>query len=321
MKFVTFAMLDALIDVHSRTCGLVYTRKASLDHLPKILILSTEWSIRNKAIAVIDLIDLVPMSEGPNLNLSFPPACLQVLCRKSLMFSELMSNQKLPSYPPKELISWSTSRFPSLLIFCLTALLQAMTGQRDWWPHQSWVRLFIFFPFFWSQNAIVTKWAFFKRLRLLCLITLSFGSLKTMWSKEILFVRPLVWVLENSHALIAKKKAPTIRLSMYSACLPGIWTSLELPLQILVWWWLVGLEEDLSPQRLGRGLVAGGSKTIDQRSLPWCAGDFSGYASRTLHPKSLRHFWESTIPCLSYACQEGSPADRTLLLWVWQRNT
>jgi hypothetical protein len=44
--------------------GRMYTRKASDDHLPNIIILATEWFIRKRPIAAPDLRDLVPISSA-----------------------------------------------------------------------------------------------------------------------------------------------------------------------------------------------------------------------------------------------------------------
>ena len=48
--------------VHSRTCGRMYTRKASEDHRPRIMIFAALWSIRKSAMAAPERIDRFPIS-------------------------------------------------------------------------------------------------------------------------------------------------------------------------------------------------------------------------------------------------------------------
>ena len=50
--------------VHSRTWGRIYTRKASDDQRPRIMIFAVEWFMRKRAMAAPDLRDRLPISEG-----------------------------------------------------------------------------------------------------------------------------------------------------------------------------------------------------------------------------------------------------------------
>jgi hypothetical protein len=50
--------------VHSSTCGRMYTRKASEDQRPRIMILAELWSIRKRAMAAPERIDRFPISWG-----------------------------------------------------------------------------------------------------------------------------------------------------------------------------------------------------------------------------------------------------------------
>jgi hypothetical protein len=62
-----------MLFVHSRTWGRMYTRKASDDHRPRIIILAVEMSFMKSAMAAPDRIDLLPISWGSNPKVALPP--------------------------------------------------------------------------------------------------------------------------------------------------------------------------------------------------------------------------------------------------------
>ena len=97
-----FLIMSALmLFVHSRTCGLIYTRNASDDHLPRISIFETGWFlIRNSPIlAAPDRIDRVPISFAENPNAASPPPRVQTDLRVVLRSVEVI-NLVSPSSVP-----------------------------------------------------------------------------------------------------------------------------------------------------------------------------------------------------------------------------
>lgn len=51
----------------------MYTRKASEDHRPRIMMRAVEVFFRKRAMAAPDLRDRLPISDGSNPKVSFPP--------------------------------------------------------------------------------------------------------------------------------------------------------------------------------------------------------------------------------------------------------
>ena len=51
MKLSNLVMSALMLWVHSRTWGRMYTKKASEDHLPRIMMRAGLWFIRNRAMA------------------------------------------------------------------------------------------------------------------------------------------------------------------------------------------------------------------------------------------------------------------------------
>jgi hypothetical protein len=67
-----------MLSVHSSTWGRMYTKNASDDQRPSIMILWTEWSVRKRDIAAPDRRDFVPMSLALNPKVFSPPSKEQV---------------------------------------------------------------------------------------------------------------------------------------------------------------------------------------------------------------------------------------------------
>ena len=55
-------MSQDMLCVHSRTWGRMYTRNASEDQRPRIMIFAGEWSIRKRDMAAPERMDLLPIS-------------------------------------------------------------------------------------------------------------------------------------------------------------------------------------------------------------------------------------------------------------------
>lgn len=62
MELLFWSMSVLMPEVHSWTCGLMYVRNASDDHRPRIIILCTDSSARNNAMAAPDRREWEPMS-------------------------------------------------------------------------------------------------------------------------------------------------------------------------------------------------------------------------------------------------------------------
>ena len=97
-----------------------------------------------------------------------------------------------------------------------TARTKQMTGQRNRYLVLSWVLALNLSPFFWSSNTTVTNLALVSRLGSSCLMRFCFLDRKWMQPRRTLLVFPGTGVLTYSQALMAKKKALTIRLASWS---------------------------------------------------------------------------------------------------------
>lgn len=70
-------MCSDMLFVHSRICGRMYTRKASDDHRPSIIILDGEWLFMKSAIAAPDRRDRLPICSGEKPKVEVPPKRVQ----------------------------------------------------------------------------------------------------------------------------------------------------------------------------------------------------------------------------------------------------
>ena len=73
VKRMSFLIIRSDIPLlNSSTCRRIYFRKASDDHRPMSIIIYTDVSSMNMAMAAADRLECVPISSGLKPNLSFP---------------------------------------------------------------------------------------------------------------------------------------------------------------------------------------------------------------------------------------------------------
>ena len=84
-KFSKLIMSEDMLLVHSRTCGRMYTRKASDSHRPRIAIFVVEWLFKKRDMAASEHVLLFPISDGAKPNFCVPPYFLQTFRRRFLV--------------------------------------------------------------------------------------------------------------------------------------------------------------------------------------------------------------------------------------------
>ena len=148
-------MSDDMLLVHSRTCGRMYTRKASDDHRPRIMILWTGWFIKKSDMAAPDRSDFVPMSSASNPNTFFPPISVHVV-RMWVLSSSLV--MWVVFVDIRVTLIWAFSPASGInRRIRVTRDTRFLTGHSTGSFVRWWVRLSIFNPFFWFSNVRVTR--------------------------------------------------------------------------------------------------------------------------------------------------------------------